>query len=216
MVGTTSACAENTEVFQLCKGCVAELPPRARRIPAGKKTLRRWAGTTSACAENTTTPAPVRGGSWNYLRVRGEYIGKVFPSWWESELPPRARRIHQRYNFRGIEHGTTSACAENTGGFGPNHRATRNYLRVRGEYFRVTGRPSVGAELPPRARRIHAAGHANNVAGGTTSACAENTAPRMRLHRHSGNYLRVRGEYSMRELIPFDVAELPPRARRIP
>ena len=31
--------------------------------------------------------------------------------------------------------GTTSACAENTWGFGPNSRATRNYLRVRGEYF---------------------------------------------------------------------------------
>ena len=30
---------------------------------------------------------------------------------------------------------------------------------------------------------------------GTTSACAENTTAQIRGEQHSGNYLRVRGEY---------------------
>ena len=112
-IGTTSACAENTcgGSGDTCGGwnylrvrgeyksaglfykAMLELPPRARRIPAGKKTLRRCAGTTSACAENTIHwPATPRARG-NYLRVRGEYwIGGLF-STVMMELPPRARRI---------------------------------------------------------------------------------------------------------------------------
>ena len=155
-MGTTSACAENTRKGLLLRlrdgnylrvrgeyGMVAalcsttrELPPRARRIPHPPSRGRSSPGTTSACAENTTTPAPVRGGSWNYLRVRGEYIGKVFPSWWESELPPRARRIPGVLAPIIVPHGTTSACAENTVLLGPRVSQLWNYLRVRGEYPR--------------------------------------------------------------------------------
>ena len=51
-----------------------ELPPRARRIltQAIKQTGEN--GTTSACAENTPAFIPGVIFSWNYLRVRGEYI----------------------------------------------------------------------------------------------------------------------------------------------
>ena len=71
-------------------------------------------------------------------------------------------------------------------------------------------------ELPPRARRIHAAIAARVETGGTTSACAENTLPLSPTLGHAGNYLRVRGEYSCNTTIILPHGELPPRARRIP
>ena len=72
-LGTTSACAENTFIWQHqtslnrnylrvrgeyrvspVRGCShSELPPRARRIRKRRHTMRFLHGTTSACAENT-------------------------------------------------------------------------------------------------------------------------------------------------------------------
>ena len=72
-MGTTSACAENTEYFRGVNDILGnylrvrgeypvpntpnrhrwELPPRARRIPFCKSSGRPNRGTTSACAENT-------------------------------------------------------------------------------------------------------------------------------------------------------------------
>ena len=94
-VGTTSACAENTAAagWRVCRGgnylrvrgeynsgtdrlfLNKELPPRARRIPV--KLLIWWimVGTTSACAENTFACSARVVSPWNYLRVRGEYVG---------------------------------------------------------------------------------------------------------------------------------------------
>ena len=51
---------------------------------------------------------------------------------------------------------------------------------------------------------------------GTTSACAENTCSKTCASTHSGNYLRVRGEYADDEHNLIAKLELPPRARRIP
>ena len=71
--GTTSACAENTEVTEawwrglwnylrvrgeyipppLMFPAMGELPPRARRIPQSRSAGALPSGTTSACAENT-------------------------------------------------------------------------------------------------------------------------------------------------------------------
>ena len=50
-----------------------------------------------------------------------------------------------------------------------------NYLRVRGEYALTLSLDPEIAELPPRARRIHAGACHGGAGGGTTSACAENT-----------------------------------------
>ena len=50
---------------------------------------------------------------------------------------------------------------------------------------------------------------------GTTSACAENTRFEETLDRFDGNYLRVRGEYTLLPSDQIDESELPPRARRI-
>ena len=51
---------------------------------------------------------------------------------------------------------------------------------------------------------------------GTTSACAENTLILAKRDRSRGNYLRVRGEYTLLPAAPTPPPELPPRARRIP
>ena len=92
--GTTSACAENTDPprqsfhkprnYLRVRGEYSldtqvdaeswELPPRARRILAVNQIAASIAGTTSACAENTVRKTERRPSSWNYLRVRGEYL----------------------------------------------------------------------------------------------------------------------------------------------
>ena len=113
IIGTTSACAENTgrgcfwsvlarnylrvrgEYCRSVHFCSVlwELPPRARRIPLAVTAALGLLGTTSACAENT----PIIGVSdirlRNYLRVRGEYLDGRPAYGAARELPPRARRI---------------------------------------------------------------------------------------------------------------------------
>ncbi len=74
-----------------------------------------------------------RGGG-NYLRVRGEYLSSFCYMFFESELPPRARRIRFEDATEGSTEGTTSACAENMLAELNLSEYERNYLRVRGEY----------------------------------------------------------------------------------
>ena len=71
-------------------------------------------GTTSACAENTIAVDWGSNIDGNYLRVRGEYVMTGFRGLDAMELPPRARRIHQKSYSNKSKLGTTSACAENT------------------------------------------------------------------------------------------------------
>ena len=70
-----------------------------------------------------------------------------------------------------------------------------NYLRVRGEYITHNLYPTNFVELPPRARRIQSRAGPALTAGGTTSACAENTLTWGCFVARIRNYLRVRGEY---------------------
>ena len=93
------------------------------------------------------------------------------------ELPPRARRIpNPGYTWRP---------------------ASKNYLRVRGEYEIYATLNAIREELPPRARRIPGKSLFDLLKSGTTSACAENTPPPERFSGTPGNYLRVRGEYKI-------------------
>ena len=131
-----------------------ELPPRARRIQWLGVRLHVPIGTTSACAENTTWPYRTSQRTWNYLRVRGEYLGSRRSTTHQQELPPRARRIPGFHGCRAAFPGTTSACAENTSCCSRSKLHTGNYLRVRGEYAMVCSMLTVLRELPPRARRI--------------------------------------------------------------
>ena len=114
VIGTTSACAENTYVIlgrrfsprnylrvrgeyitaDFCTCNHVELPPRARRIHCDGIDFPTIFGTTSACAENTTNGTTSVASS--------------------TELPPRARRIPHSEPFKTSSTGTTSACAENT------------------------------------------------------------------------------------------------------
>ena len=73
-----------------------ELPPRARRIRLMRVVFLQQLGTTSACAENTMERGRASPRSWNYLRVRGEYLLICEESCTQRELPPRARRIPDR------------------------------------------------------------------------------------------------------------------------
>ena len=73
--------------------------------------------------------------------------------------------------------GTTSACAENTTDDTETINMHGNYLRVRGEYLIASSTRFTTSELPPRARRIHIEFDLGKAPVGTTSACAENTAP---------------------------------------
>ena len=86
---------------------------------------------------------------------------------------------------------------------------------MRGEYTLALLMYPPVAELPPRARRIHAEMKRQQRLWGTTSACAENTSKALASDMISRNYLRVRGEYSNAESKGTTSAELPPRARRI-
>ena len=233
--GTTSACAENT---QLCSKLFefhwnylrvrgeyhygdplflpdVELPPRARRILPHTVHGVLHSGTTSACAENTRGQRNIRLTTGNYLRVRGEYSTSTtgWKPW--GELPPRARRILATLPPTPNQLGTTSACAENTLAWGELTQAAGNYLRVRGEYRVWLRINDARAELPPRARRILIIAHALLLFLGTTSACAENTIHCIRFGYRGWNYLRVRGEYPSTISRTFWMTELPPRARRI-
>ena len=154
VVGTTSACAENTRGCSPGRLCarnylrvrgeygnpswdcsgIWELPPRARRIPPSTPGAARLRGTTSACAENTLRNDYMNLEQRNYLRVRGEYPhNATTPIRW-VELPPRARRIRAERFVLVWVRGTTSACAENTSCSAPMCHPKGNYLRVRGEY----------------------------------------------------------------------------------
>ena len=155
VMGTTSACAENTAVvFDLLKHdgnylrvrgeywprvlwrrVCRELPPRARRIRHHRGHSQNREGTTSACAENTDLVVAVAPLLGNYLRVRGEYAFCNILSAFIWELPPRARRIPDYLGDEALPVGTTSACAENTPEAAEGKPHHRNYLRVRGEYI---------------------------------------------------------------------------------
>ena len=172
-----------------------ELPPRARRILADATVVAAHNGTTSACAENTGAGILQGYAEGNYLRVRGEYPISRNRYDSSSELPPRARRIRVINFFTFTEHGTTSACAENT--HRPQHssQCAWNYLRVRGEYITNTSQSLPKPELPPRARRIPKIVFTCHKCSRTTSACAENTGRKYARTVAVWNYLRVRGEY---------------------
>ena len=192
-----------------------ELPPRTRRIPAQLLRAYRIRGTTSAHAENTTGSPSDTCGQGNYLRARGEYGACFSLKGCCMELPPRTRRIPAKFPLRSPHLGTTSAHAENTVGPLNSFAPERNYLRARGEYWKVKMLPGRTVELPPRTRRIRLIRLAINLAMGTTSAHAENTLPIELMPHFPRNYLRARGEYCRQRPRSWPAPELPPRTRRI-
>ena len=133
-----------------------------------------------------------------------------------AELPPRTRRIHNVLQAPVVVLGTTSAHAENTHTIFGGECQGANYLRARGEYDPADHAALTAMELPPRTRRIPAPDGTCAPVGGTTSAHAENTRPRLPRTHSPVNYLRARGEYPPRGEKHTVFLELPPRTRRIP
>ena len=152
-------------------------------------------GTTSAYAENTKSLQDSTRCTWNYLRVRGEYLAAYLANDALGELTPRTRRILLRQIFRLIRFGTTSAYAENTVVTMALIYVAGNYLRVRGEYTRPLGEHLESLELPPRTRRIRYTAHEAIGISGTTSAYAENTGGLLTLCPAPRKYSPVPAEY---------------------
>ena len=92
---------------------------------------------------------------------------------------------------------------------------TRNYLRMRGEYYSRASQAGLMMELPPHARRIPVTACNEPMTCGTTSACAENTGVQAMPEGMRWNYLRMRGEYFCKPIWIAINGELPPHARRI-
>ena len=195
---------------------LGELPPRTRRILSNGVHCESGAGTTSAHAENTKSTIPTGRNRRNYLRARGEYALLRYAEAGCEELPPRTRRILCRGAGTKAKNGTTSAHAENTTCVRVAVSPSTNYLRARGEYYADEDHGQPEWELPPRTRRIRCALGSQIRDSGTTSAHAENTAPKIAHHLLFRNYLRARGEYYSSYGDSGSSSELPPRTRRIP
>ena len=172
-------------------------------------------GTTSACAENTLVIFASDLSTGNYLRVRGEYLARPFVAVEYEELPPHTRRIPDKKIAQLQAEGTTSAHAENTGGYDYPIGFDGNYLRTRGEYPLPRGGEVGVKELPPHTRRIQPESHLKTGRNGTTSAHAENTQQLRVTDRIKRNYLRTRGEYPVVDDTLTMLMELPPHTRRI-
>ncbi|AIU33301.1 Hypothetical protein CulFRC11_1742 [Corynebacterium ramonii] len=110
------------------------------------------------------------------------------------ELPPHTRRkASWLVGFSNVV-GTTSAYAEKRSQTGKRQRASRNYLRIRGEKRRGKSKRGMTWELPPHTRRKARRGAVEARCRGTTSAYAEKRhIPRPRGYPR-WNYLRIRGE----------------------
>ena len=114
-----------------------ELPPHTRRRALLGVVATGAMGTTSAYPEkrrdNSISLATIR----NYLRIRGEESGIIYPFSTAKELPPHTRRRALQTLIPSIQIGTTSAYAEKRRCFAVGRNTTRNYLRIRGEEMRV-------------------------------------------------------------------------------
>ena len=150
--GITSACAEQTlcplpayashvDHLRVCGADQADAelaadsqgsPPRVRSRPVLLHDHPIEGGITSACAEQTAPLKHPRRARRDHLRVCGADSMQCRASSQACGSPPRVRsrlrldsplRIHQRI---------TSACAEQTRRWLPDHRANRDHLRVCG------------------------------------------------------------------------------------
>ena len=85
---------------------------------------------------------------------------------------------------------------------------------MRGEEIRMPSAPARTKELPPHARRRDIRGALEAICTGITSACAEKRIVSSLDSIAGRNYLRMRGEESLKSRRFVDTWELPPHARR--
>ena len=172
----------------------SEIPPRARR-----RVFPRWAavfppGNTSACAEKRSWSRRRTGRRRKYLRVRGEERPLANSGQSQGEIPPRARRRVSHAAFLEGISGNTSACAEKSLPENGRPKASRKYLRVRGEEISRQAIETLTKEIPPRARRRDCNSPQCGSEFRNTSACAEKRFVYLAHGSPMRKYLRVRGE----------------------
>ena len=131
-----------------------------------------------------------------------------------QELPPHARRREPHPGHDYPVRGITSACAEKSGNGFQARLLHRNYLRMRGEERKRISGAATPSELPPHARRRDIRGALEAICTGITSACAEKRIVSSLDSIAGRNYLRMRGEESLKSRRFVDTWELPPHARR--
>ena len=107
--------------------------------------------------------------------------------------PPRVRSRPCRTVRTAGSRGITSACAEQTAEWAWGTWLDKDHLRVCG-----ADEPEPGTEIclggsPPRVRSRLMSGLVENIGGGITSACAEQTVMTALPQLKSGDHLRVCG-----------------------
>ena len=234
--GITSACAEQTAVavtgivvfgdhLRVCGAdcsstlsavCIAGSPPRVRSRHKHGKTRPTWHRITSACAEQTGRARRRHGRYGDHLRVCGADFGGFIVAEPVVGSPPRVRsRRRHRTNRRRCPR-ITSACAEQTPDRWNRWCPTGDHLRVCGAD--IHARP-VGLILegsPPRVRSRHRAPPQANHRNRITSACAEQTLPRMTRRSSVRDHLRVCGADRKRGGHDRRIQGSPPRVRSRP
>ena len=109
----------------------------------------------------------------------------------------------------------TPAYAGNTSDPSSTIPVFRDHPRLRGEYGRLPVPLIVPVGSPPLARGIRIIVDVNNSFLGITPACAGNTAFLCKMCFHPEDHPRLRGEYSITQVISTVVAGSPPLARGI-
>ena len=154
-------------------------PPRVRSRRDGCARSLGPFGITSACAEQTGFVANRWYRQQDHLRVCGADAdpGRLLQR--RHGSPPRVRSRHRAQRRHRHHHGITSACAEQTDAGTCGRRAKRDHLRVCGADVDVhePKRPTSGS--PPRVRSRHGDAPAYRLGAGITSACAEQTWPKL-------------------------------------
>ena len=211
--GITSACAEQTAcgarsifaatdhlrvcgadtAWNIAQECAAGSPPRVRSRPAWRVPARLAGGITSACAEQTPTMSRVTVLVWDHLRVCGADAWLIPRSVPNTGSPPRVRSRRFNVGIHIIDHGITSACAEQTITHSQCPAAGRDHLRVCGADCEVAAALVAIWGSPPRVRSRLILHVQRPVAFGITSACAEQTARGAGYWRGNGDHLRVCG-----------------------
>ena len=151
-------------------------PPRVRSRHRYCFCGLRRPGITSACAEQTTGMTTRKSWAWDHLRVCGADLHSMAQVGFSLGSPPRVRSRLGEVGEVVATTGITSACAEQTNTVRGRQPADRDHLRVCGADFVVCDSLEVLFGSPPRVRSRPLMPSGDDVTGGITSACAEQTA----------------------------------------
>ena len=170
---------------------------------------------TPAYAGNTSDPSSTIPVFRDHPRLRGEYGRLPVPLIVPVGSPPLARGIRIIVDVNNSFLGITPACAGNTMTRASVLRTSGDHPRLRGEYWCCLWNGSGKPGSPPLARGILLDARESLEKARITPACAGNTAFLCKMCFHPEDHPRLRGEYSITQVISTVVAGSPPLARGI-